>query len=202
MKWKICGMREPLNINEVLTLQPDYMGFIFYPKSKRFVETNPLYGVDFGRTQKVGVFVNETKQRIMQLVTDFELDLVQLHGNETPEFAEEIYAEGIPYIKAFGVDERFNFDLLKGYSNAKFFVLDTASSNYGGSGKQFDWHLLEHYPSEIPFFLSGGIGLDDVQHLPSHPQLVGIDINSRFEIAPAQKKIDQLHKLKQYIDEI
>ena len=204
MKWKVCGMRDTTNICEALEINPDYMGFIFYPKSKRYVEKNrfDINQIDFKSTQKVGVFVNESIDTILSKVKQYQLDLVQLHGDEPPVFCTRLYNQGVPYIKAFGIDESFDFSRMSEYKQAAFFILDTASKQYGGTGQTFNWQLLNEYTADTPFFLSGGLGLDEIQQIPSHPMLVGIDINSRFEKEPAIKNISDLKKLQTYIHEI
>ena len=193
---KVCGMSISTQI-ESLADNVNFIGFIFYEKSSRYVKTT--YGN--GYSKKVGVFVNESVSNILEIVKTETLDYVQLHGSESVEFCREIQ-KTIPVIKAFGIDETFQFSTLKNYTTVvSHFLFDTKTINHGGSGSQFNWQLLENYNLETPFFLSGGINPTSIQELKkfSHPKLVGLDINSGFENSPADKNIEQI---KQFIDEI
>ncbi|MFK7906035.1 MAG: phosphoribosylanthranilate isomerase [Chitinophagales bacterium] len=201
MKLKICGMRNAKNIADVLALQPDYMGFIFYAKSKRFVGEDfdaAITAVISASTQKVGVFVNSDFDYITSKVDKYGLQCVQLHGNESAELCQELKGKGIEVVKVFSVGEDFDFEKLKAYENhCDYFLFDTKGKDPGGNGVTFNWQVLENYPSSKPFFLSGGIG---VEHLPllqkwQHPQLYAIDVNSRFEVKPAEKNVEKLRKL-------
>lgn len=194
---KICGLKLKENIEDISLLSPDFIGFIFYQKSKRFV------GKDFSRNhiskvpkpiKKVGVFVNETIESIIKIQNQFQFDYIQLHGDETPDYCMALKEKNISIIKAFQIDESFNFFQLKQYQPyCKFFLFDTKSSNYGGSGKPFNWSVLNRYTFQTPFLLSGGIGLEnyDKAITLSHPKLVGLDINSKIEITPALKSIEK-----------
>ena len=194
---KVCGMRSPQQVREVEELA-DYIGFIFYEGSKRFVERTPTVH----RSKKVGVFVNASIKEVRHAIEQHSLNTVQLHGDETPEFCREIRRD-VEVIKAFGVDPYFSFGKTKPFEDVvDFFLFDTRTSSYGGSGKQFDWSLLSNYRGEIPFLLSGGINprsLTSIQAL-RHPKLIGVDLNSGFEQAPADKDIEGLsafiHQLK------
>ena len=193
---KVCGMNIPSQI-ESLANNTDFIGFIFYEKSSRYVQTT--YGN--GYSKKVGVFVNESISKILEIVKRETLDYVQLHGSESVEFCREVQ-KTIPVIKAFGIDANFQFSILKNYTNdVNYFLFDTKTNQHGGSGNQFNWQLLKNYKMETPFFLSGGINLASTEELMkfSHPKLIGLDINSGFENSPADKNIDQI---KQFIDEI
>jgi phosphoribosylanthranilate isomerase len=198
LKIKVCGMRDPENISGVVAALPDYLGFIFYPKSKRFVGFGPsLEVLDIipDTTKKVGVFVDETPEKVLKIVQNWKLNVVQLHGHETPEYCQQIQGSGIPVFKAFSVDESFDFDTLDAYSGVcNYFLFDTKGQLLGGTGQKFNWQLLENYKGGVPFFLSGGIGPDDLEAVLSfsHLQLFGIDINSGFEISPALKKVENV----------
>jgi phosphoribosylanthranilate isomerase len=205
LKIKVCGMRDPENISGVVNALPDFMGFIFYPKSKRFV------GVDFspeilkiipGSIKKVGVFVNEIQENIIEICQRTNLEVVQLHGNESPEFCHLLKLSGLTVFKAFSVDEQFDFEKLNVYSEAcDYFLFDTKGELPGGTGQKFNWKMLERYEVDVPFFLSGGIGLDDLEAIRqfSHPRWCGLDVNSGFEISPAMKNVE---KIKKFIDQI
>lgn len=198
-------MRDPENISGVAATLPDYLGFIFYPKSKRFVGFEPLQKVLSivpDSVKKVGVFVNETPEKVIETVQNWGLDVVQLHGNETPEYCRQIQNSGITVFKAFSVDEEFDFEKLNEYSGVcDNFLFDTKGQLPGGTGQKFNWQLLENYKGDVPFFLSGGIGPDDLDAVLNfnHPQLFGIDINSGFEISPALKDVE---KVKYFISGI
>ncbi len=205
LKIKVCGMRDPENISGVAATLPDYLGFIFYPKSKRFVDfesSSVLLSAVPDSVKKVGVFVNETQEKVFEIYQNWNLDVVQLHGNETPEYCQQIQDSGITVFKAFSVDESFDFDTLDAYSGVcDYFLFDTKGQLPGGTGQKFNWQLLENYKGGIPFFLSGGIGPDDLEDVLSfsQPQLFGIDINSGFEISPALKDVE---KVKNFISGI
>ena len=206
-KIKICGMRYLQNIQEVCKLAPDYIGLIFYPKSKRFVpdvEAGTIKKAIPPGIKKVGVFVNEVVPEIIRKINLFGLDLIQIHGNESPGYCSELSAIDLKIIKAFGVDEDFNFNVLSDYeSSCNYFLFDTKSAGYGGTGKKFDWNLLKNYSNNIPVFLSGGIGPGDVGEILKIRDLNvhAIDINSKFEKEPAVKDVDLLAKFIQQISE-
>lgn len=203
MKLKVCGMREKENISALAALQPDLMGFIFYPKSKRFV------GDDFQAPApeniiKVGVFVNAKIDFILEQSLKNDLKIIQLHGDETPLYCREIrqkLPEEIQISKAFGVGEDFDFMQLAAYQEAcDYFLFDTKTKGYGGSGRTFNWEVLKQYTYTIPLFLSGGIGPENLDSLVEFIQtttlnVYAIDVNSRFETAPGLKDTVQLEQV-------
>ncbi|MGL5113302.1 MAG: phosphoribosylanthranilate isomerase [Flavobacterium sp.] len=202
MKLKICGMKYPDNILEVGTLQPDYMGFIFWEKSARYFDGNMP---DLPKSiKKVGVFVNEKIEIIQAKVTQYDLQTVQLHGHESVAFCMELknkLGASVAIIKVFAADETFDFSLLKPYEPVcDFFLLDTKGKLPGGNGTTFDWKILQNYPSSKPLFLSGGIGIEEIasvkEILNTHLPLYAIDVNSKFEIEPGVKKIEKLKDFK------
>lgn len=191
MKLKVCGMRDDENITEVAALRPDYMGFIFYRNSKRFV------GDDFtvpetlpSEITRVGVFVDDQLDVILQKAAACKLKYIQLHGNETAEFCAGVKANGIGVVKAFGVDALFDFNILTLYKPVvDFFLFDARGEMAGGNGITFDWTCLQRYDQKIPFFLSGGISpenIADVRDL-NNMNLHAVDINSGVEIKPGMK---------------
>lgn len=195
MKLKICGMKYQANIQEIAALQPDYLGFIFYEKSPRFFEGELP---EIPKTiVKVGVFVNAPLGDILNKIKTHDLQLVQLHGEERPEICEVLQLINMKVIKAFSVNETFDFDTLKPYETVcEYFLFDTKGKKPGGNGTTFNWEILKNYPSQKPFFLSGGIGLEEVTkikqlHLPIH----AIDVNSKFETKPGLKKISDCKKI-------
>jgi phosphoribosylanthranilate isomerase len=200
MKIKVCGLKNYENISNVIMAGADYVGFIFHKESPRYFNN----ALDFDevrkiRSKKVGVFVNEDIYSILDKVAHYDLDLAQLHGIESPEYCEEI-RKYIPVIKAFGLDEKFDFERLKNY-DVDHFLFDTATKDYGGSGKTFDHQLLQKYQLDIPFFLSGGISLEHAQSIKqlNIKQLIGVDLNSKFESSPGFKEAS---KIKQFIKQL
>ncbi len=205
LKIKVCGMKYADNIAHLNALQPDFMGFIFYPPSKRFV------GLDFDKsvlasipkqTIKTGVFVNATEAEVIEFAHLYGMQAVQLHGNESPTFCATIKASGLTLIKAFGIADDFDWEQLVAYQNVvDYFLWDTKTEIHGGSGKQFNWQLLSKYKLNIPFFLSGGISLDNLAEIKNikHPQLFGVDLNSKFETQPGIKDTIKLEKAFFYL---
>ena len=199
---KICGMKYPNNILEVGALLPDYMGFIFWEKSARFFNGEmPNLPKSI---RKVGVFVNASLDEILDKIEKYDLQAIQLHGQESVEFCELLKINTpklIDVIKVFSILDIFDFRDIKPYENVcDYFLFDTKGKLPGGNGTTFDWKVLENYPSIKPFFLSGGIGLEEIEgvkeilktNLPIH----AIDINSKFEIEPGLKDIERLKDLK------
>lgn len=189
---KVCGMREAENIRLVDEIGGvDWMGFIFYPRSPRNVSTVPNYLPR--QCKRVGVFVNSPIEDIAKRVDEFGLDFVQLHGNESPEYIFNLrntIGENIKIIKMIQIETEDDMRQTKRYEGlADYFLFETKCKGYGGSGKQFDWDILQHYRYETPFLITGGIGAEDADKVLSfsHPKFIGIDLNSRFETSPAVK---------------
>lgn len=189
-------MRDPDNVRAVAGLRPDMMGFIFYDKSAREVQSSdsvsPL--AEFPEISRVGVFVNPDLEDVLEKTREYGLDQVQLHGDESPGFCSAV-AGFVPVIKAFRIAEKSDFELVNSYAGSvELFLFDAKGKGYGGNGIQFDWSLLEEYRGNTPFLLSGGIGPQDLEAIRRfhHPQCVGIDVNSGFETAPAQKDASML----------
>jgi len=205
LKIKICGIREPENITHISELNPDLMGFIFYRLSPRYAGDfldKKIPGEVPSSVLKTGVFVNEDEIEIIRTVEMYSLDIVQLHGNETPDLCYRLKEKGLPVIKAFRIDNYQSFRHCSAYSKcADYFLFDTTGSGFGGTGKKFDWKILNDYDHQKPFFLSGGISPDDPDRIRAitTPFLYGIDLNSRFETVPGRKDIE---KLRQFISEI
>ena len=198
MKIKVCGMKFPENITAVAALQPDYLGLIFYPHSPRFVGYEPNEALTELRlpAKKTGVFVDKDFSTIKSLIRKYNLDVVQLHGSESAETCAAL-RKTVEVIKAFGVDENFDFDLLKAYeNNVDYFLFDTKTLVYGGSGKVFDWRVLENYTLNTPFFISGGLSNENISSVLQfqHPAFYGLDLNSQFEDAPGIKNIKKLEE--------
>jgi phosphoribosylanthranilate isomerase len=226
MKLKVCGMKYVENIQQVGALTPDYLGFIFYEKSKRNFEG--IIPELPSSIKKTGVFVNEILAIVISMVEEYRLDAVQLHGDESVEYILELKAQlaerkelfieenkqitkkknqyfiaetAIEIIKVFGIKDTFDFDILKPYvAVVDYFLFDTKGKERGGNGTKFDWTVLKKYPFEKPFFLSGGIGLEDVvevqKTIHSGLPIYALDVNSKFESAPGVKKIEELKEFK------
>ena len=191
-------MREAENIREVEALGIDLMGFIFWPKSSRYMSERPAYLPE--KAKRVGVFVDETIEKVKDIAKTYQLDLIQLHGKESPNYAEKL--SDYRLIKAFNIASADDFAACAAYEGkVDFFLFDTKGKSVGGNGEKFDWSVLTAYDSDTSFLLSGGIGPHDAEHLKAfqYPKCIGIDLNSRFEIAPGLKDIN---KLKDFIKEL
>ncbi|MDO7138367.1 tryptophan synthase subunit beta [Algibacter lectus] len=208
MKLKICGMKYQENMTEVAALQPDYLGFIFYDKSSRNFDTSiPEIS---NSIKKTGVFVNEDLEVVIEKIKTFNLQAVQLHGEESPEYCNdlknrkaELVSASLEIIKVFSIKNEFNFEVLKPYEAVcDYFLFDTKGKHPGGNGYTFDWNVLNNYPSTKPFFLSGGIGFDEIEAVKKFQQSTAskycyaLDVNSKFEIEPGLKNIELLKDFK------
>ena len=205
LKIKVCGMRDPQNLEEVCGLGPDFIGYIFFRGSKRYVGEKPdpvIFEIPENRIRRVGVFVNEPILFVQHLVEKGRLDMVQLHGNESPEYCKALVNEGIYVIKAIQPEFLKNeSSLMDYYGVIHYFLFDTPGNGFGGSGLKFNWDLLEQYNVPVPYFLSGGIGPGDGEVLREldHMWLHAVDVNSRFETEPGIKSVSQL---KNFMKEI
>lgn len=211
-------MRDADNIRAVAALDIDFLGFIFYPKSPRYTPkaipeaeliadtatTARHDDIEWRKPQRVGVFVDETPQAIIAHIHNDQLDYVQLHGHELPEMIDNLKRTVIPdirhslkVIKAFSIAKPDDLLQTKAYEGvADLFLFDTPTESYGGSGKKFDWQMLQAYDGHTPFLLSGGIGPEDIDRIRTfeHPHCIGIDLNSRFETAPGIKDVEALRR--------
>jgi len=205
MKLKICGMRDPQNTAQIAALEPDYLGFIFYAPSPRYVEKETPNVPQ--SIKKAGVFVDASIDYVMSCIKQHQLQAVQLHGQENPAYCNEIKSLNVEVIKAFAVDNKFDFKHLDSYQSfCDFFLFDTQTEQKGGSGKKFDWTLLHEYPLQKPFFLSGGIGPHDLEAIKALKKtnlpLYALDVNSKFEIAPALKNSSALSIFKKELNDL
>ncbi|AUC79155.1 N-(5'-phosphoribosyl)anthranilate isomerase [Nonlabens sp. MB-3u-79] len=203
MMIKVCGMRDIENINQLQELDIDFMGLIRYPKSKRFVSDEQRDKIAQQTMNKgtVGVYVNETFENILQDIIPLELDVIQLHGDEDVAFAKALLEIDLKIFKAFQISEGFDFEgliewqeLARTYQGKLFFLLDTATPDYGGSGTKFNWQILDSYKGDVPFLLSGGISKSDAETIKKikHNMFLGVDLNSKFESQPGLKNIAEL----------
>lgn len=195
---KVCGMREAENIREVEALGIQLMGFIFWPKSSRYVSECPSYLPS--KCKRVGVFVNEDIEEVRHKAQEYALDFIQLHGSESPEYASQLHEWKV--IKAFNIATADDFSQTQAYEGmVDFFLFDTKGKMVGGNGEKFDWSVLSAYKGKTPFLLSGGIGPDDAERVKAfhHPMCVGIDLNSRFEQSPGLKDVTIL---KEFIEKL
>ena len=205
MKLKVCGMKYQHNIEQVAGLQPDYLGLIFYEQSARNFDL--AYFPKISKSiKKVGVFVDASLDFIQESIEKHDLDALQLHGEESPEFCNELKSDNIEVIKVFSIKDEFNFDLLKPYENiVDYFLFDTKGKLPGGNGYTFNWNVLKDYPSTKPFFLSGGIGIEEVEKIKTFKSskaskyCYALDVNSKFEIEPGLKNIELLKEFKENV---
>ncbi|MFD0991465.1 phosphoribosylanthranilate isomerase [Mariniflexile jejuense] len=198
------------NIEQVAELQPDYLGFIFYEKSARHFDSKNIPETPKS-IKKTGVFVNEDIEFVLEKIKTYNLQAVQLHGEESPEYCLKlkfVASTTVEIIKVFSIKDEFNFDILKPYENVcDYFLFDTKGKLPGGNGYTFDWNVLNNYPSTKPFFLSGGIGLNEVEKIKEFQQskaskyCYAIDVNSKFEIEPGLKNIELLKYFKEKLKE-
>ena len=200
---KVCGMRDAENIREVEALGIDLMGFIFWPKSSRYVSERPSYLPT--QCKRVGVFVNENIGKVEHIAENYALDFIQLHGSESSDFIcqlRSLCGDSIAIIKAFNIATAEDLEKTKPYEGiVDYFLFDAKAQLPGGNGQQFDWSVLTDYVGETPFLLSGGIGPNDVKRVKAfhHAKCIGIDLNSKFEDAAALKNIQ---KLKTFIEQL
>jgi len=228
VRLKICGMKHPDNITQVAALQPDYMGFIFYNKSVRNFNTAIPKISD--SIKKAGVFVDEDLNSVIDKINTYNLQAVQLHGSESPEYCntlkrhyeernDEVTSsketdclnlekksrnnETLEIIKVFSINSEFNFEVLKPYESVcDYFLFDTKGKLPGGNGYTFNWEVLNNYPSTKPFFLSGGVGINQIENIKKFQQsdaskyCYALDVNSKFEIEPGLKNIEDLKEFK------
>ncbi|NCU05347.1 MAG: phosphoribosylanthranilate isomerase [Chitinophagaceae bacterium] len=204
MNIKVCGITTAKQVQQLDGLDIDFAGFIFVPDSPRYVEgkldKNAVKNADFD-LKKVGVFINPSYSDILDAIEDYGLDVVQLHGEETPEFCSDLN-EDVEVIKVFHIDESVkDIDaLVAPYDEAcDYYLFDTkAGDQKGGTGKQFDWSIIAKSKIEKPFFLSGGIGVEDIAQIKKfkHPDFYGVDINSKFETEPGVKDMAKVLQFK------
>ncbi len=204
MKLKVCGMKYQDNITEVAALQPDFLGFIFHEKSPRnFEDTIPELP---NMIEKVGVFVDEKIEFISRQIEKHQLSVIQLHGHESPEMCKLLKSINVKVIKVFSIKDTFDFSVLTPYEDVcDFFLFDTKGKLPGGNGYTFNWNVLKDYPSAKPFFLSGGIGLDQIENLKeflnsdASKHCYAIDVNSKFEINAGLKNIEKIKEFKKQL---
>lgn len=192
-------MRDSENIRAIEQTKADLMGFIFHPKSPRFVASLPEYMPK--KQKRVGVFVNASLEQILAKAQKFSLEYIQLHGDEPPAFCSELKNRGLKVIRAQRIANADDIIRAESYNMADLMIFDTKTELYGGSGKKINWQLLENYKGCVPFLLSGGIRSDTFEEIKAffHPQFAGIDLNSGFEISPALKDVG---KLNNFIEKI
>lgn len=200
-------MKYPENIRDISEIEPDYLGLIFYEKSPRFFDDDLPEISPF--IKRVGVFVDESYEFIKEKISKYQLDLIQLHGNETYEFCYTISDLKIPIIKSFPISTKFDFDILEDYEYVvDYFLFDSLGKNPGGNGIIFNWKSLERYKLTIPYFLSGGIGLTEIDSIAELLKkdcgryCFAIDVNSRFEIRAGLKNLAKIKTFKSKLNEL
>ena len=202
MKLKVCGLTQLSQIQELISMNVDFLGFIFYEKSPRFVLNHlSLEGISTINHQgKVGVFVNETIEKIAEISEKAKLNFIQLHGDEDENFIKDLrknVKKEVKLIKVFRVGETFNFQFSIFNSLVDYFLFDTDSKVFGGTGKTFDWQILNEIEIPITYFLSGGISLENIHQLATiNQQPIALDINSKFEIEPGIKNLEKIKIFK------
>jgi phosphoribosylanthranilate isomerase len=199
MKIKICGMREAKNIEAVAALHPHYMGFIFYPPSPRFVGDDFVLPSAIDKTiLKVGVFVNASADEILKSAEKYKLDIIQLHGTESPADCQAIRNRGYQVIKAFAINEHFDFSSTAEYAEVcDYFLFDTNGKHYGGNAQTFNWELLQKYTGDKPYFLSGGLAIDNFKDALAlnDARLHALDFNSGLEFSPGLKDLKKVEEV-------
>ena len=199
LKLKICGMKDPNNIRAAAALGPDYLGFIFYPDSPRFVGTSFQIPADIPSSiGRIGVFVNQSLTEVVHQHAVNQLTYAQLHGDESINYCRILKSEGIQIIKAFAVDEAFDFSVLEKYEDTvDYFLFDTPGKLPGGNGVPFYWKVLEKYALKTPFFLSGGLSMANIGDAMclQHPFLHALDFNSSIELSPGHKRISSINEI-------
>ncbi len=199
---KVCGMRNPENIRGLLTIKPDFIGFIFHKASKRNVVEKLTVSIP-SNIKKVGVFVDESFEFIKDKIDSYKLDYIQLHGNETPDFCCKLKESNCKIIKAFNISNSFDFNSIKNYeSYCDLLLFDAFGKKAGGNGIVFNWNLIQKYKGNTPFLLSGGINSTMLEAIRNfkHDQFKGIDINSGFETSPALKDIALIQRFKETLN--
>ena len=205
-KIKICGLFDSNNIRDLAQEDINLMGFIFYPQSKRYIRENIEKTVDNlpSSIQKVGVFVNATKEEVTQRIRQYALDYIQLHGDESPDYCAYFHNKDVKVIKAFALRTTSDLQQIASYSaSCDLFVFDSPTPTYGGSGVSFDWKLIEHYNQATPYLLSGGLGLHNIKAALTleDPRLIGFDFNSKLENEYHLKDRTQVQELIKKIRE-
>jgi phosphoribosylanthranilate isomerase len=203
IKLKVCGMREKRNIVELGSLGVDYMGFIFYKTSPRYTGDDFKIPAIPSTIKRVGVFVNATTSEMLKVAGELNLDFLQLHGAEGVEQCEALKSSGIGLIKVFSVDDNFDFSVTKGYQQiADYFLFDTKGIHHGGNARVFNWSVLNQYSQQVPFFLSGGISINNMEAMENLKgmNLHAIDVNSGVEMSPAVKDPDKVREIKEILN--
>jgi phosphoribosylanthranilate isomerase len=207
IKLKICGMKFPENIQEIAQLEPDFLGFIFYENSARNYTDNEIVSLP-DSINKVGVFVNERQDKIIQIIQKHHLNYIQLHGKETESYCLELINQlnhnqlNTKIIKAFSLDDSFDFQRLTNFQIVDYFLFDTKGKLPGGNGTKFNWQILDNYHLEKPYFLSGGIGIEDISNIvaflktSASKYCFALDVNSQFEVEAGLKNKEQLQQFK------
>jgi phosphoribosylanthranilate isomerase len=206
VRLKVCGMKYQENISEVAQLQPDYLGFIFHAQSSRFFD-GVIPKLPDG-IKKVGVFVDKKVEFISGQIEKHKLSVIQLHGHETPEMCRLLKSSGVKVIKVFSIKEAFDFSVLSPYEQVcDYYLFDTKGKLPGGNGYTFNWEVLKDYPSTKPYFLSGGIGLDEIETIkeflqkPESKYCYAVDVNSKFEIEAGLKDEEKLETFKNILNQ-
>ena len=202
LKLKVCGIKDTVNYQELVNLEPEFVGLNFYKKSSRYVGQEKNF-IKKDTTALTGVFVDEDPEEIQRISGSYNLDYLQLHGSESASYCNDLYKAGFNLIKVFRVGDDFDFTVLEPYlETCRYFLFDTAGRQPGGNGTVFNWHLLHYYPYDKPYFLAGGLSpenIDEVLKL-DFPQLFAVDVNSGYEDSPGIKNIKKVKELKELLN--
>lgn len=199
LKLKVCGMADRQNLEDLINIKPDFIGFIFYQKSPRNINEPEIILSVPQTINRVAVVVDKSLQEIENIIKNYNVNVIQLHGNESPDFCNQVNNLGVKTIKAFAVDNNFNFDIIKNY-NTNYYLFDTKGEKVGGNGTKYNWEILKQNKIDKPYFISGGITLNDAQELKNNfSDVFAVDINSKFEIKPGFKNIAAIEKFKNNI---
>lgn len=200
MKLKVCGLKYSDNIRQIAELNPDYMGFIFYNRSKRFVGEDFVMPEISTNIKKTGVFVNASEEYVLSKVDKYKLDYVQFHGDENKAYCEKM-SGSVNVIKAFGIDDQFDLKILNDYKkHCKFFLFDTKTESFEGTGKNYNFEILSNYDNEVPYFVAGNMDIEKFRKIKElNLNIYGIDINSRLEIKPGYKDIIKVIQMRNNI---
>ena len=198
-KIKVCGITDENNFYELKKYPIDFFGFIFYDKSPRYIFNNPDHNFIKNINNKVAVFVNEEIDKVLSVLETYKFSYVQLHGNEGSDYCIKLKKKGIKIIKSYLIRNEEDLESIKmDLDSVDYLLFDYKSDNYGGSGKTFDWKVLNNKVYDKPFFLSGGLSLDNINNIKifdDNQMLFGLDLNSKFEISPGLKDVEKISKL-------
>lgn len=205
VRLKVCGLKDVANVQRIADMQPDYLGFIFYDKSPRYVGEDFAIKLSNYAGETVGVFVNDTRDRILQQLATIDSHTAQLHGHESPDLGLELRDAGVRVIKAIPIGDKLELSEIRKFRHAvDYFLFDTKGKLFGGNAVRFDWTLLHAYDLDVPFFVSGGITVESLDELGqiANPRLHAVDMNSGIELSPGVKNPELTKMAKEKINKL